>query len=82
MIKCPEKHMRETRCEKNLLLFAYLITEFSDFKFFSDDNSVLFHIIALQNSHDVYQNYHFFGIHTFQLNNILNKQFYNEIFSF
>ena len=70
--------------KKNLLLSAYLLTEFSDFKFFSDDNSVLYQIITLQDLHGVYQNCHFFGIHTaFQLtNNILNKQFYDEIFSF
>ena len=69
--------MWETRCEKNLL-FAYLLTEFSD------DNSVLFQIITLQDLHGVYQNCYFFGIQTtFQFtNNILNKQFYDEIFSF
>ena len=65
--------MWETRCEKNFL-FAYLLTEFFDFKFFSDDSSVLFQIITLQDLHGVYQNCHFFEIHTFQLtNNILNN---------
>ena len=69
--------------KKKLLLFAYSLTEFSDYKFFSDDNSVLFQIITLQDLHGVYQNCHFFGIYTFQLtNNILNKQFYDKIFSF
>ena len=70
--------------KKNLLLFPYLLTEFSDFKYFSDDNSVLFQITTLQDLHGVYQTCHFFGIYrTFQLtNNILNKQFYDEVFLF
>ena len=80
--------MKSTRgrqgVKKNLLLFAYLLTEFSDFKFFSDGNLVFFQLITLLDLHGVYQNCHFFEIHTtFQLtNNILNKQFYDEIFSF
>ena len=76
--------MLDTRYENNLLLFAYLLTKFSDFKFFSDDNLVLFLLITLQDLHGVYQNCHVFGIYTtFQLtNNILNKQFFDEIFSF
>ena len=61
--------------KKNLLLFDYFLNKFSDFKLFSDDNLVLFEIITLQDLHGVYQNWHFFGIHTtFQLtNNILNN---------
>jgi len=66
--KCPEKHMWKIRCEKNLFLFAYLLTEFSDFK-------VLFQIITIQDLHGVYQNCNFFNIYTtFQLTiNIVNK---------
>ena len=63
--------------------FAYFLTEFSDFKFFFNDNSVLFQIIILQDLHGVYQNCHFFGIHTtFQLtNNFMMKYFHVRSFS-
>ena len=73
--------MWDARCEKKLVVLC-LLNEFSDFKFFSHDNSVLYQIITLQDLRGIYQNCHFFGIHTtFQLtSNVLNKQFYDEIF--
>jgi len=69
--------------KKILFLFAYLLTEFSDFKVVCDDNSVLFQIKTMQDLHGIYQNCHFFRIHaTSQLTiNIVNKQFYDEICS-
>ena len=53
--------MWDTRCEKNFLLLAYLLMTFSDFKFFSDDNSVLFQLIPLQDLHGVCR--FFFELH-------------------
>jgi len=41
-------HVGDKVWKKNLFLFAYLLTEFSDFKVFCDDNSVLFQIITMQ----------------------------------
>ena len=68
--------------KKNLLLYAYLLTEFSDFKFFSDDNSFLFQIITLEDLHGSIKIVIFleFTHFSLQIHSILNKQFYDEIF--